>query len=315
MIYIAGSGRSGSTLLERCLTTAPGWTGVGELRYFWGLAIAGGGRCGCGEPLFGCDFWAEVSRSMRVPVSPDRARETVEMLSRIETRRLFAVDLLRERRVGWASAHEGQAPHRAHSRQAASREYERRLDALVRAVAQVSGCSGVVNSSKSPAHALVLKRAMNRPIHVVHLVRDSRAVAFAWSKFVLDPQRAAGGQMPRYTAKRAAKDWVIDNLYAECLRTIADTYQRIRYEDFARSPGTVLRSIFVRATGAPQEVRAEGGRVALGIDHTVHGNPMRFRVGEIDLQLDEGWKARMSRQDRRVVDAITAPLLSRYGYR
>jgi glycosyltransferase involved in cell wall biosynthesis len=46
----------------------------------------------------------------------------------------------------------------------------------------------------------------------------------------------------------------------------------------------------------------------------VAGNPLRFRTGEIPLDLDEAWRRDMPAASRRVVAALTGPWLSRYGY-
>jgi len=62
VVYITGSGRSGSTLLERALGSAPGLVNVGELFDIFRRDAAQTERCGCGEPFATCPFWAEVAR-------------------------------------------------------------------------------------------------------------------------------------------------------------------------------------------------------------------------------------------------------------
>jgi hypothetical protein len=57
----------------------------------------------------------------------------------------------------------------------------------------------------------------------------------------------------------------------------------------------------------------EQHRVELGVDHTVSGNPMRFKVGTIDIRPDERWRTSMPRVPRLIVGLLTAPL--RLGYR
>ena len=49
VIYIAGSGRSGSTMLERALGEMPGFVNVGELIDLFRHVARQGERCGCGE--------------------------------------------------------------------------------------------------------------------------------------------------------------------------------------------------------------------------------------------------------------------------
>jgi hypothetical protein len=41
---------------------------------------------------------------------------------------------------------------------------------------------------------------------------------------------------------------------------------------------------------------------------------MRLSHGDVDLRLDEEWRAKMGARDRRIVSSLTWPLLKRYGY-
>ena len=50
--YIAGAGRSGSTLLAMMLGTLPGWVSVGELRHLWARGVEENQLCGCGDTVF-----------------------------------------------------------------------------------------------------------------------------------------------------------------------------------------------------------------------------------------------------------------------
>jgi hypothetical protein len=45
----------------------------------------------------------------------------------------------------------------------------------------------------------------------------------------------------------------------------------------------------------------------------VAGNPMRFERGEVPIRPDEVWRTQMSRKGRTTVEALTWPLLVRYG--
>jgi hypothetical protein len=54
--------------------------------------------------------------------------------------------------------------------------------------------------------------------------------------------------------------------------------------------------------------------VRLERNHTAEGNPMRFVSGELELRADDAWHRQMPSRDRRVVTALTLPLLAAYGY-
>src|SRR5439155_14642762 len=61
-------------------------------------------------------------------------------------------------------------------------EHATALGNLNAAIADVSGCSVIVDSSKLPTYAFVLKKVPGLEVHIVHLVRDSRATAFSWQR-------------------------------------------------------------------------------------------------------------------------------------
>jgi hypothetical protein len=59
VVYVAGSGRSGSTVLGQVLGAVPSWIFCGELRQ--GFSILAENRiCGCGTPAQECSFWRSV---------------------------------------------------------------------------------------------------------------------------------------------------------------------------------------------------------------------------------------------------------------
>ena len=51
-----------------------------------------------------------------------------------------------------------------------------------------------------------------------------------------------------------------------------------------------------------------------GVDHTVSGNPLRFQAGTFEIRPDEEWRTALPAGKRRLVTALTWPLLKRYGY-
>ena len=57
-----------------------------------------------------------------------------------------------------------------------------------------------------------------------------------------------------------------------------------------------------------------GDTVRLGTNHTLAGNPNRFRPALVRISDDDEWRSRMSRRDQRVIAAATLPFLLRYGY-
>ncbi len=48
--------------------------------------------------------------------------------------------------------------------------------------------------------------------------------------------------------------------------------------------------------------------------HSIRGNPMRFAHGRQQVRVDDAWRTGMAKPARRLVTAVTWPLLLRYGY-
>ena len=51
ILFIVGSSRSGSTLLERLLNELPGVLSVGELKRMWRRGFVENRLCSCGQPF------------------------------------------------------------------------------------------------------------------------------------------------------------------------------------------------------------------------------------------------------------------------
>jgi hypothetical protein len=168
----------------------------------------------------------------------------------------------------------------------------------------------LVDSSKDPLYGLMLTGAPGVRLHVVHLVRDSRAVAWSWQRTRVRPEivdRAA--LMPRRKPWKTSLEWDLRNGLAHTLGTHAASYRRLTYESFVAAPDAAVAHIAssLGASAAPRALDAIE-------NHTVGGNPMRF-AGEVAVKPDTEWREAIAVNDRRLVTALTWPLLRGYGYR
>lgn len=303
VLYIAGSGRSGSTLLERTLGEMPSFANVGELIDVCRRTVVRGERCGCGRAFADCPFWARVGARAFGGWTGEGFAALHQLQLRVARQRhmprLLAMPLA------------SRAFHQDVTSYGAS--YAR----LYRAIAIEAGAACVVDASKWPVQALALSRA-GLDVRVIHLVRDVRGVAYSLSKRdVARPHTLHESDVMEHNAPAAAAArWVACQGQAELLRHCGLPVIRVRYEDFVGRPlPTVLAAL--RALGMspdPAHLAHIGdGRIVLGMSHGLSGNPSRFRDGAITLQSDEAWRAAMPRRDRAVLRAIGLPLLLRYG--
>ena len=163
VLYIAGVGRSGSTLLDTLLGQLDGFVSVGELRNLWLRGLTDGWPCGCGAPVRECPFWSavlEAAFGSAGSVSVEAMREL--QAHTVRTRHLPA--------LWWSTAH---GPSDSVKR------YGEVLSRLYHGIAEVSGARVVVDSSKHPSDALVASTLKGLELYVLHLVRDPRGVAFS----------------------------------------------------------------------------------------------------------------------------------------
>ena len=199
ILYVAGWGRSGSTLVEAALGQVPGLVGVGEIKFIWRRGLIENRRCSCGTPLRSCPFWTRVFDEAYGGVPDARADALDAASARFRTRHLPALLLPGARRryapeLDW---------------------YRRDLVALYEAAASVAGAGVVVDSSKFPSHLFALLQAGSLDVRVAHLVRDPRAVAYSWQRDKADPD-APGGRMPRLHPAATGLYWSAWNLAKEC---------------------------------------------------------------------------------------------------
>ena len=71
ILFIAGIGRSGSTLLSRMLAQIEGFQAMGELHHLWQTRAplqASDELCGCGSSYAECRFWPRVIETALGPV-------------------------------------------------------------------------------------------------------------------------------------------------------------------------------------------------------------------------------------------------------
>ena len=298
VVFIAGYGRSGSTLLDRMLGQVEGFCSAGELRHVLREGYVENRLCGCGTPFRSCPFWREVTGEAFGTIDRFDARQLLGAKERVDR-------WWRLPQLAWGLG--------SSAGQADLARYRDALRRLYAAIGAVSGADVIVDSTKDVSHGYVL-RGIGEPVepYVVHLVRDSRAVAHSWRRTKFNP--GSGGDMQRYGALRTSAEWTAINALTALHRRLGSRYALLRYRDLAADPPAAVRTVL--------ELVGEGGRglpftapdtVVLGEQHTAAGNPMRFQRGELTVRPDERWRDHMPAGARALVTALTLPSLSRYG--
>lgn len=303
LLYIGGSGRSGSTLLGRVAGLVPGFVNVGELMFLWGRGIGDNQLCGCGEAFWDCSFWTAVGEAAYGGWTSEIGERGERLRAAVERNR-FVPGMAQPRLLS----------ARRRSDLAA---YAELFEPVYRAVHQVSGAAVIVETSKGPAHASVLRHVRAVELKVCLLVRDSRGVAYSWTKVKKRPEiRDGDAYMDTYAPWRVTAEWAGFAAAFTCASLVGVPTMRMRYEDLVVTPQDELERLVRFAdparTTMPEVFRDR--KVTLVGDHSVAGNPDRFTVGETELRPDEEWREQLPAGQRAKMTAMTFPWLLRYGY-
>lgn len=303
VLYIGGYGRSGSTLLERLLGQIPGVFSAGELRFIWDRGLRRNQLCGCGTPFRECPTWEAVGDAAFGGWDTVDVDAAVRAEARLVRHRFLPLLL---------------APWLWPRFSDEIRQHAERLSRLCRGIAAATGAHVVVDSTADPSSAFLLRHANGVHLRVIHLVRDSRGVAYSWTKAVVRPEIVGTvALMPRRRPLDTAWRWIAYNAAFHLLAGVGVATVRLRYEDLVDAPRRQLERMmaFVGQDLDEHDLAflRDGGAV-LDVGHTVSGNPMRFSVGRVPVRPDDAWRSRMGGLDRRLVTAISAPLLLTYGY-
>lgn len=301
VVYIGGWGRSGSTLLSYILGSLPEFVSVGELRYLWSGGVAGNELCSCKEPFHSCPFWTAVGESAYAGWASVDIEEILALERAIFARRHVALLL---------------APRLKPSYARLVQRYTETIVPLYRAIRDVSGCKYVVDSTKDPPYAFLLRRAQPLQLHLLHLVRDGRASAFAWSKEVRRPEvTSREAYFARYGTATSALLWSGGNAVLHLMRTPQVTRRLMRYESLATDPKPEIEALLQDLGIDGYDLSAlDRHEVLINPGHTIRGNPLRFESGYRPIHLDDEWRTKMPPLRKAGFTALTWPLLWCYGY-
>jgi len=295
VIYVAGYGRSGTTLLSIALGEHPSVFGAGEIHELTRSAWTQNNYCACGAPLQECEFWSAAMRCWLSAAPADFVERYRRLQSTIENS--FRPACLK--------------------RGKARSEFAEATLALFREIASASGKSVIVDSSKLPGRAEALARIPGLDVYVVHLVRDGRGVAWSLKKsYRRDVKAGLQRELRPKSTVRTSLRWTLVNIAAESLARAVGPgrYLRVRYEDFSTDPADVLDRIgtFVGIDFGGVGARLEkGGRMSPR--HQLAGSRLRMSPS-IKVEKDETWSAQMPATSRRLFTVFSWIMLRRYGY-
>lgn len=300
MLFIGGTGRTGSTLIDRILGSCPGWLSGGELAFFWRCGLRDGGLCSCGEPIAACPLWSKALAQARSdgPIDPLRM---IELRHRFWSMHLplLLVPGLGRRRLQLLE------------------EYPDNVERLYRAALAMTGSRVLVDSSKDTHYSWILRERTDLDVYYLHLVRDPRAIGHSWRRRRRQHGFNGRDDMERRGVAKTTLYFTVSDVAAEALwRRRPDRYRLLRYEDFVADPAGVLAQI-AEFVGEPLDLRnvLTDRTFEPRAGHTTWGNPNRFDQRTTVIRPDDAWRAEQPRWRSTVLALLNAPVARRYGYR
>lgn len=309
LIYIASTGRTGSTLLEMLLNAHSQIVTSGEIHVLPRELNPETVHqvCGCGNSVLACDFWKDLCE--RENPLEQSAPQTHYFKQQGTSGKLFRKEMKRLDSKNISAELSRQIQTYAQN------SYDV-IDAFIRVVEQRRGFrpQWVVDSSKDPYRLLWLLRSGLFNIKVIHSVRDPRSLVYSTSKKFF---KAADSERNYlwFTnhAVRLSFSWLVrNNIIHKTAKTYlrADDYKVVPYEQLALYPEETLMDILSMA-GCDYEPEIFDTFWDSEV-HAIAGNAMRFRKAPITL--DEKWRNILPTFHQRLVKALTITGRTRYGY-
>ena len=292
VLYITGWCRSGSTIIGNILNEIDGFCHLGELHFLWKNALGKGTntKCGCGRNLDSCEIWSKVLEfGAGKPDWSDYAERILFYQRKIRTRHTGNILYFKE----------------IHN---SATDYLSVLENTYRSINEITGNHVLVDSGKFPSEAALLSQSRRFNVKYLHLVRDPRAVAYSWSK--------KKEYIYRLSPVKSTAYWIGFNVASHMVsrRRPGDSIL-MKYENFVKQPQHSINEILTLVDEKPDKNPLKENKVTLGINHSVTGNPDRFRRGETEIKnKNAAWTKKLSRKDSDIISLIARPLMHIYNY-
>ena len=295
VLFIAGNGRSGSTLLSVILGQLDGFLSVGEIYHVWERGVIQNRMCGCGQSFTECSTWQRFFDLAYGGLDVINAQQMLSYQQHMTATKRLPGMMLRPKRP--------LTPDQQH--------YVDTWEKLYLAFREATGCDVLVDASHWPTYGHLLSHAPSLDLYIVHVVRDPRAVAYSWGK---QKMAEPGYPMRQLGPAKSTFYWSAWNMGISRLWDRPNVnYLLVRYEPFIRDPQRTINRIVEFVAEAPRELPFIGlNTVNLRPTHSLSGNTSRFVDGPVSLRVDDAWKSKLPARSKLIVDAMSLPLWSKY---
>lgn len=297
ILYVAGYGRSGSTLLCAVLGGMNAAVPVGELKIIFAHYVLNS-SCSCGSGINDCEFWSSVISDFQKENPGISLQEAAEISEKMET---F---------TNWFSLRYRDS------------ELERRYQTIWRSMIDIichhSNCNIIIDASKSSSIACNRVAVMSKFLDVehIHLVRDPRAVMASTLAAQKRRLERHGIKTTPFRGVRTLLSWSSTNAYIHLMSLLG--LQRVRcrvsYDGLTNNPEDTLIEISdsLSIDMGPAIEKQKNGEPFLA-NHIFSGDLQRMK-GEYHIKAQQPkWRLQLTLL-QRVTAWITYPLARMYGF-
>ena len=257
LIYIAGEVRSGTTVLDLLLSDHHEVFSVGELSHLEDFiekkntGKSYNWECSCGKQVQDCPFWTSITDTFEKECKKDIKTLTNKNYSNVR-----------------------------------NLEIAENCWTLISIVSKKRDVVNIVDASKDFLQLkYLLKRRDGNVIKIVHVIRDSRAVAFSKSKW----EKFNPNGKTQYI--RAMLRWLVTNICVVNLLSHQDQndYMVIKYENFAKDPRACLNALYKKLKISPKTFVDEP-TINMASRHYIAGSPNKIKFHNNPIRMDIGWQ-------------------------
>ncbi|MHA1386613.1 MAG: hypothetical protein ACTSR3_22905 [Candidatus Helarchaeota archaeon] len=312
IIYVAGTGRNGSTLLDIVLGNSAKIQSTGEL-YEAITVWSTNKRCSCGKKISNCKFWSEVHSLIEKEFKVSDFITILEIQNHFEKNILAPLYLFFNKIICSNKI----------------KLYKKFLKLLYTSIFTVSKKAILVDSSKNLLHGYILSDIFRDDFYLIHLIRDGRGQLWSWMRMgkipILDislrksnSKKDSKEQYHWWSGFLYALIWVSYNLlsFFAMLKAKFKKSIQINYENFCKNPIKYIKKISRLINEDLSDlIDIIKKNNAFMPSHLIAGNRIRMLNQIIISTPDEEWKVKLPEKYKQNFWVIAGWLSVIYGYR
>lgn len=297
VLYIAGTARSGSTLLADLLSQNLDALNVGELKYIWDRGLLENWKCTCQESFKNCSFWRQVMDSLS-----RKNHALTKVLSDFSERGKKQNTDFRIRQNLFNSS------DKIKQKIQRNNVYKQILHDLYATISEHSSNACIIDNSKEAIYGAFVSQLENLDFYTIHIVRDPRSVvysqAFKKKKQFVDEGRSFEMGTSFF---ESIFSWYRQNLLIEKLHAGRKNYLQIRYEDLVADPKTINHVL--------KKIKKWGfeNNGTKSTNHSFSGNPVRLLKNQ-KIRKKEPSEIKIPVAQKFLLFLLALPALIKYKY-